>query len=196
MSRIADNDSISNIQQLASQPSFRRVAKYAFSGNGFTIVELLIVIVIIGVLAAIVVVAYSGITRKTRDAAVQSEVKNFGKTVEIYQAQNGAYPTVTQLQSQGGVKVNKSMYATGSNNWYYCISTDGSRFAVGATAESSRQGYRYDSVDGLQVVSSLYGSSTCPGTDGMAGLPYTGSSAPSGCQWSGTACTWQSWIAG
>lgn len=165
--------------------------------KGFTIVELLIVIVVIGVLAAIVVVAYNGITRSARDSAVQTELKNFGKVVELYKAQNGSYPTTAQLAAQGGVKVNKSMYIAGaSNNWHYCVSLDGSRFAVGATAESSRQGYRFDSVDGLQYSAAIWGSTTCPGADGTPSLPYTGASAPSGCAWNVSTCNWQTWIAG
>lgn len=176
----------------------RRTVASKESTSGFTIIELLIVIIVVGVLVSIVTVAYGGITRRARDSAVQTELRNFGKTVEIYQAQNGQYPTTVQLTNQGGIRVNKNMYLTGgNNNWYYCISTNGSRFAVGATAEGSRQGYRYDSVDGLQSVSSLYGSTTCPGVDGTTGKPYTGSSAPSGCAWNATTgtCNWQSWIA-
>ena len=39
------------------------------TGNGFTIVELLIVIVIIGILAAITIVAYNGITARAQTTA-------------------------------------------------------------------------------------------------------------------------------
>lgn len=44
--------------------------------SGFTIVELLIVIVVIGVLAAIVVVAYNGITSAARDGKIASDLRN------------------------------------------------------------------------------------------------------------------------
>ncbi len=162
--------------------------------KGFTIVELLIVVVVIGILAAIVTVAYTGIQSRARDSAVQSELKGFGKAVEVYHALNGAYPTGSQLASEGGVKVNKAMYLAGnSNNWYYCISTDGSRFAVGATAESSRAGFRYDSVDGLEVNSNVWGATTCP--NGV-GDPYEGTGAASGCVWASGTCAWQAWISG
>ena len=162
--------------------------------KGFTIVELLIVVVVIGILAAIVTVAYTVISRSARDAAVQAELRNFGSTVEVYQATNGSYPTTAQLSAQGGVRVNKNAYlAGGNNNWYYCVSTDGSRFAVGATTESSRQGYRYDSVDGLEYVAAIWGGTTCPLASGQ---PYNGAGISVGCPWSGGTCNWQSWIAG
>ena len=161
---------------------------------GFTIVELLIVIVVIGILAAIVTVAYTGISRSARDVAVQAELRNFGSTVEVYQATNGSYPTIAQLAAQGGVRVNKNAYLAGnSNNWYYCVSANGSRFVVGATTESSRQGYRYDSVDGLEYVAAIWGSTTCPNASGQ---PYYGAGMSVGCAWSGGTCNWQTWIAG
>jgi general secretion pathway protein G len=60
--------------------------------KGFTIVELLIVIVVIGVLAAITVVAYNGIQQRGRDAQRQSDVKAIAKALELYYVDNGKYP--------------------------------------------------------------------------------------------------------
>lgn len=51
--------------------------------NGFTIVELLIVVVVIGILAAIVVVAYNGITNSAKESAVQSDLAGVGKKLEM-----------------------------------------------------------------------------------------------------------------
>jgi len=60
--------------------------------NGFTIVELLIVIVIIGILAAITIVAYNGIQDRTKVAKSQSDLRSMQKLLELYRADNGAYP--------------------------------------------------------------------------------------------------------
>lgn len=62
--------------------------------SGFTIVELLIVVVVIGVLAAIVVVAYNGITQSARDVRVRTAVRQTARLFEAYLAKNGSYPTV------------------------------------------------------------------------------------------------------
>lgn len=59
---------------------------------GFTIVELLIVIVVIAILAAITIVAYSGLQQRARDSQRQSELSTIQKVLELYKANNGAYP--------------------------------------------------------------------------------------------------------
>lgn len=60
--------------------------------TGFTIVELLIVIVIIGILAAIVIVAYNGIQNRARVSAVSADLGQAVKKVTLYQLDNGTYP--------------------------------------------------------------------------------------------------------
>ncbi len=59
---------------------------------GFTIVELLIVIVVIAILAAVSIVAYTGIQVRARDTARQSDIRQVQKLVELYYAENGQYP--------------------------------------------------------------------------------------------------------
>ena len=63
--------------------------------RGFTIVELLIVIVIIAVLAAITIVAYNGITQRANTASAQSAANNAIAKIEAYNADGPtkAYPT-------------------------------------------------------------------------------------------------------
>lgn len=60
--------------------------------KGFTIVELLIVIVVIAILAAITVVAYNGITRRANNAAIVSAVSQTHKNILAHIAQEGTYP--------------------------------------------------------------------------------------------------------
>jgi general secretion pathway protein G len=61
--------------------------------KGFTLVELLIVIVILGVLSTVTVFAVSGITDRGRDARCDSDERTVAVAVEAFYAENNAYPT-------------------------------------------------------------------------------------------------------
>lgn len=67
--------------------------------SGFTIVELLIVIVVIGILAALVITTFTGIQQKARDTERQTDIKALYGQVEAYYAQNGKYPTLTNMNT-------------------------------------------------------------------------------------------------
>ena len=59
---------------------------------GFTIVELLIVIVVIAILAAITIVAFNGIQQRARLSQVQSGVNQYVKALMQYAVENNSYP--------------------------------------------------------------------------------------------------------
>src|ERR1041384_8245781 len=65
--------------------------------QGFTIVELLIVIVVIGILAALVVTTYNGIQQKARDTERKTDINALHGQIEAYSAQNGKYPTLGNM---------------------------------------------------------------------------------------------------
>jgi len=67
--------------------------------NGFTIVELLIAIVVIGILAAISIVAYNGIQGRAVAAALTSDLDNASKKLKLYQVDNSGYPTSIDCSS-------------------------------------------------------------------------------------------------
>ena len=81
------------------RPRLRRVkvaspARQTMSlSNGFTIVELLVVIVVIGILAALTVVAYTGISGNVVTASLQSDLSNAKKQLALYYVDHGSYPT-------------------------------------------------------------------------------------------------------
>ena len=62
---------------------------------GFTIVELLIVIVVIAILAAISVVAYTGVQTRARDSARTDSIAKIKKALELYKIDHGRYPGAT-----------------------------------------------------------------------------------------------------
>jgi len=63
--------------------------------RGFTIVELLIVIVVIGILAVIAIVAYNGIQVRARNSQVASAIQSYKKAFTQYAIEHQAYPTTT-----------------------------------------------------------------------------------------------------
>lgn len=60
--------------------------------RAFTLVELLLVLVILGVLAAIVVPKFSGRTEQARQTAAVSQIATFGTALDAFEVDNGFYP--------------------------------------------------------------------------------------------------------
>lgn len=70
---------------------------YKTKQQGFTIVELLIVIVVIGILAALVITTFTGIQQKARDTERTTDIKALHGQIEAYYAQNGYYPDLGDI---------------------------------------------------------------------------------------------------
>lgn len=88
--------------------------------QGFTIVELLVVIVLIAILAVITIVAYNGIQERARTAAVSSALNQASKKLEIYNVDNATFPSslATVGINDGTVTYQYSFNATTPS---YCI---------------------------------------------------------------------------
>ncbi|HEY0520995.1 MAG TPA: prepilin-type N-terminal cleavage/methylation domain-containing protein [Ilumatobacteraceae bacterium] len=71
--------------------------------KGFTLVELLIVIVILGILATVTVFAVTGITNKGKTSACQSDAKTLQTAEESYSANNGVYTASQQSLVDSGL---------------------------------------------------------------------------------------------
>jgi prepilin-type N-terminal cleavage/methylation domain-containing protein len=75
--------------------------------KGFTIVELLIVIVVIGILAALVLNTFSGVQRRARDTERQTDINSIATQLEVYYNDNTGYPILTgQLASDAWADTN------------------------------------------------------------------------------------------
>ena len=97
--------------------SIKNIKSNTQAQSGFTIVELLIVVVVIAILAAITIVSYNGITSKANASAAQSTASALQKKAELFAADGdtGQYPKV--IADLTGAASSKAYYvATGSIN--------------------------------------------------------------------------------
>lgn len=168
--------------------------------HGFTIVELLIVIVVIAILAAISIVAYTGIQNRAYNTTIQSDLKNIATKIEMYHAREGVYPATTGSNGLPGLELtaSKSAYHTDQGihmaphppiyNLLYCRSTDSTRFALIARSKSGDT-FRYagGSVGAYQGVIPAGATVLCNG----AGITGTDGSSR---VWLYDAGSWQTWV--
>jgi type II secretion system protein G len=118
--------------------------------SGFTLVELLIVIVVIGILATLVITTYSGIQSKARDTKRQTDINALQGQLEAYYAQNGKYPTQANMEDTTWVTANLKgldLAAMQPPQWSTSSSCkDSAGKAVTQTATSTTQCYQYTAL--------------------------------------------------
>jgi len=93
-----------------------KLSKRSAAASGFTIVELLIVIVVIGILGAITVVAYNGIRDRAQNTQFLSAIDAYEKLLKMYKADHGHYPaTIIYDQNYN------AGFPFGDNPGYACL---------------------------------------------------------------------------
>ncbi|HET6924454.1 MAG TPA: type II secretion system protein, partial [Candidatus Saccharimonadales bacterium] len=129
--------------------------------KGFTIVELLIVIVVIGILAGLVITTYNGIQQKARNTERTTDLKTFQSQLEAYYAQNGRYPMIaTDGTGLGGDSAQNVAFI-----------------------QTNMKGMDKETLRDPKGASGDYSLNT--GTT-LGGNKYTYNPAPTGCDYSGT----------
>ena len=95
-------------------PKNRSSRQYAF-----TIVELLVVIVIIGILAAITIVSYTGITQRANITSLTSDLTNASTQLKLDMINNGSYPDTLSLANNG-----KGIPASTGTTYFYSVNNN------------------------------------------------------------------------
>ncbi len=125
--------------------------------TGFTIVELLIVIVVIGVLAAITIVAFNGLQSRARTSDVLSSLGQAKKKLELYKIDNGSYPLTGNLVASGVADGSVTYQYASSNGTTYCVTgTSGTTsYKVTDTTSATSGGCAGHAQGGQPVITNL-----------------------------------------
>lgn len=124
--------------------------------QGFTLVELLVVISIIAVLAVIGMVVFSGVQKGARDAKRRGDINAISKALEIFKSINGSYPTTKAISCES----NWDTFATALNPYMQSLPKDPQNICDWSNGKF----YKYHSNGAFyQVAASLENTSSATG---------------------------------
>ena len=142
--------------------SFNISRLHSSNSSAFTIVELLVVIVVIGILAAITIVSYTGIQQKAVVASLTSDLTNASQQLKIFQVDNSAFPA-SIVDCPTPAVGNACIKSSPDTTYQYSVSNGSNPQTFCITATKGTTSYKI-SNDGTPVTGG------CPG-HGVGGIP-------------------------
>ncbi len=160
--------------------------------NGFTLIELVVVITIISILAAVTIVSYRGTQARAQDAAVRSDLDNIAGLLEgaRVRAVPSNFPSTTTDLGTSEIKATKSAYDTTiAYNFIYCVGTTGidayqtytliAKSKSGAIFTMTQEGYKTNTLTQANLTATVCSTS-------FSQTLVSNGMNPAG--------TWQSWV--
>lgn len=147
--------------------------------NGFTLVEILIVVVILGILAAIVVPQFTNASNEAVKGAIQSQIQTIDSQIELFRVQHqGAFPNDEDALGEDEVAMGAGEDEASNFGWGVMVSNQYLKEApfngytrssvvvagtqgdsLGATRDSD-EGWFFDDSDGFLVFAAAYDPDT------------------------------------
>lgn len=136
---------------------------------GFTIVELLVVIVIIAILATLTIVSYIGITRNATIAALKSELVNASRQINLYNVDKGYFPdSISDCPNPSS----SNLCIQASNGVTFSYTKSGNSFTLEATSTNTNPSITYQVKDNNEPKEKSTSVASCP----SGFIPVPGSS--------------------
>ncbi len=152
--------------------------------NGFTIVELTIVIVIIGILAAIVVVSYNGLAQRARETTLKSDLTQNSSHIANERSKTGRYPATQALAGLDSSDGATLTYYVSLDRKSYCLQAVGWEISYIITHDNTdpRRGYCNGAtgVEGTELGPGIPEATTLAGNDSNSYGEGTGAAASFG----------------
>ena len=143
--------------------------------HAFTLVEILIVVVILGILAAIVVPQFASATQDSQAGNVKSQLATLQRQIEVYHAKNSAWPDFatdqwgTATDAESLIGGNYIKLAPVNPAWP--DASDAARYAIATTTGAGERGSASAGWLWNEVDSTLYASYFDETTGQVTGIP-------------------------
>lgn len=147
--------------------------------TGFTVVELLIVVVVIAILAAITIVSYNGISQRANESSLKNELATAVKKIETLKINSGTSTYPSEIASHGFSASTTLAYYNDANANTFCVESKKGTLVFSATHKNSVVAPVPCSENGLLGWWPLNGSGNDASGNGFDGV-LTGTASATG----------------
>lgn len=139
--------------------------------KGFTLVELLIVVAIIGILSTLLTANFIGVRQRARDAQRKADLRQIQSALELYRADQQSYPTLI-ANCESGVSLMSPDCSSSTYMKKVPKDPNGASYYNSGDYFFSSNGTTYTLAGCLENANDVSGTSTSPGGSGCSSNYY------------------------